>query len=67
MKEFTKDDIRVGSYVIATGRVGNTLYKVLQIGTRLGGENSFLGEDLGKDYPCKQIVSCGSIKEIMNY
>jgi len=66
MKEFTKDDIRVGSYVIATGRDGNTLYQVLYIGTRFG-ENTFIGSDIGKDGPATQVVSCGSIKKVLCY
>ena len=63
---FTAADIRKGSYVIATGCVGNTLYKVVQVGTRLGGENSFLGKDLGCG-DITVIVSCGSIKSIIKY
>lgn len=64
---FTKEDIRVGSYVIAPGKSKDTLYKVTSIGTRLLGEDSFLGEDLGDGYPCKQVLTCSLIKKIINY
>lgn len=63
---YQKEDIRVGSIVIAPGESGDTYYKVLSIGTNLLGEDSFLGEDL-RMYPCKQVLSCSLIKSIHQY
>lgn len=63
---YTASDIRVGSYVKATGRVGDTLYRVVQVDTRLGGDNSFLGADIN-EHDTIQIVSCSSIKSVICY
>lgn len=63
---FTKNDIKVGSKLVVYINPNQSIEcEVIDIGTEILGEDSFVSRELGDRYPMIRIFSCSDILEIL--